>query len=307
VIVALYFLLRWRQRAIGALILYGLFAFLVCYFTWPYLWGAPIDQFLSVLMRNADNPERVRMIFNGIITYSDEIPLSYLPTMLGWTLTEPTWPLAFFGLLTAAVFMFKKRLNWRSYLPATLWLVIPLAYVFYSHPPLYDGFRHFTFIIPAISIFAAPGFEAILNMLKKPIFRASAILLLLVPGLLGYARLYPYEYTYYNTFIGGTGGVFRNYETEYWLTCYKEAFEYIDATTSPNTPVVVLRNVHLARLYGNGVRTITYMDAVPSLPSGTLAVLTTRTNGDQLMLPDARIIQQIGRDGAVFCVIKEIP
>ena len=33
-------------------------------------------------------------------------------------------------------------------------------------------------------------------------------------------------------FVGGTGGVFRHYETDYWLTCYKEAVERFNSDSS---------------------------------------------------------------------------
>ncbi|MEJ5224620.1 MAG: hypothetical protein WHV44_09200 [Anaerolineales bacterium] len=305
IIVALAMLFRWRQRAIAPLLLYGLVAFAACYATWPYLWGGPVDQFLSVLARNTNNPERVRMLFDGQITYSDEIPLTYMPTMLAWTLTEPTWPLALAGLMSATFQINKKRLDWHTYLPATLWLAAPLVYIALGRPPLYDGFRHFTFMIPGIFILAAPALEAVFARLKKASLRAGVLILLLAPALIGYAQLYPYEYAYYNAFAGGTRGVFRNYETEYWLTCYKEAFSYIN--TAANGPVFVQRNLRLAQYYAQDGLDVRFIPENEPLPSGSLVLQTTRTNGDQLALPDLPVVYQVARQGAVFCVVKQVP
>ncbi len=304
-IVGLAMLLRWRQRAIFPLVWYGLIAFLVCYIAWPYLWGGPVDQFLAVLARNANNPERVRMLFDGQITYSDELPPTYLPRMLAWTLTEPTWPLAVLGLAAAAWGLRKRRLDWRTYLPVLLWFAAPLAYVLISRPPIYDGFRHFTFIIPGIFILVAAGVDWLLAQLKKPALRFSLIALSLLPAFAGYAQLQPYEYAYYNAFAGGTPGVFRRYETEYWLTCYKEAFDYINAATSG--PVFVQRNLRLAQYYARPGREVAFIPDDAPLPSGSIVLQTTRTNGDQTTLPDLPVIYQVERQGAVFCVVKKTP
>lgn len=305
VIVALALLLKWRQRAIVPLILYGLIAFMVCYATWPYLWGGPVDQFLSVLARNTDNPERVRMLFAGQVTYSNEIPVSYMPTMLAWTLTEPTWPLAAWGIIAALLGILKKQLDWRTYLPTTLWLTAPLIYIALDRPPLYDGFRHFTFMIPGIFILIAPGLESIAARLKKNTLRAILLWALLLPGVIGYAQLHPYKYTYYNAFAGGTRAVFRNYETEYWLTCYKEAFDYINAATSG--PVFVQRNLRLAQYYARDGLEVRFIPESAPLPAGSLVLQTTRTNGDLTTLPDLPTVFRVERQGAVFCVVKKIP
>ncbi len=305
VIVALAFLLRWRQRALVPLALYGLVAFAVCYATWPYLWGGPLDQFLSVLARNTDNPERVRMVFAGQITYSDEIPLMYMPTMLGWTLTEPVWPLALAGAFAAIFAIQKSKLDWRTWLPATLWLVIPLVYIFTSRPPLYDGFRHFMFMIPAIFLLIAPGLQAIFDRLQKPALQFALVLTLSLPGIIGYAQLHPYEYAYYNTFAGGTRGVFRAYETEYWLTCYKEAFDYLNAQAG--RPVFVQRNLLLARAYARPGLEVNFIPDNGQIPGSSLVLLTTRTNSDQTTLESLPVLHEIGRLDAMFCVIKQAP
>lgn len=304
-IVGLSMLLRWRQRAILPMVWYGLIAFLVCYIAWPYLWGGPVDQFLSVLVRNTNNPERVRLLFDGQITYSNELPPTYLPRMLLWTLTEPTWPLAVLGLATATWGLRKRQLDWRTYLPSLLWFAAPLAYVLISHPPLYDGFRHFTFMIPGIFILTAPALDWLLAKLNTLALRFSLIALLLFPAFIGYAQLQPYEYAYYNAFAGGTRGVFRRYETEYWLTCYKKAFDYINTATSG--PVFVQRNLRLAQYYARPGLKVAFIPEDAPLPSGSLVLQTTRTNSDQTTLPDLPVIYQVERQGAVFCVVKKTP
>jgi hypothetical protein len=56
---------------------------------------------------------------------------------------------------------------------------------------------------------------------------------LVAPGVLGILTLHPYEYTYFNSLVGGTDGASRRYETDYWCTSYREAMELIGATAPP--------------------------------------------------------------------------
>ena len=53
-------------------------------------------------------------------------------------------------------------------------------------------------------------------------------------------QLHPYEYAYIQlVYWWNPGGVFRHYETDYWLTCYKQAVEEFDQLeTKPVTLVI---------------------------------------------------------------------
>ena len=43
------------------------------------------------------------------------------------------------------------------------------------------------------------------------------------------------------------------------------------------------------------------------MQSGEYLLINTRTNEDEKILRDAPVVFEIGRQGAVFCVIKQIP
>ena len=60
------------------------------------------------------------------------------------------------------------RLRGRQSLQAVLvllWFALPLAYVLIARPPLYDGMRHFLFIIPPVFIFAAFALEFVFGLI----------------------------------------------------------------------------------------------------------------------------------------------
>jgi hypothetical protein len=100
------------------------------------------------------------------------------------------------------------------------WLALPVAYALIRRPAMYDGLRHFLFILPPIFIFTGFVFEFLIDYITSLWLCAALILALLLPGIFSIVQLHPYQYTYYNSFIGGTKGASRQYETDYWLTCY---------------------------------------------------------------------------------------
>ena len=134
---------------------------------------------------------------------------------------------------------------------------------------------------------------------------ATLVFILLAPAVYNLIQLHPYQYSYYNTFTGGTSGAFRKYETEYWLTCYKEAVEEFKA---PNTQLFVKREPAIAAYYADGSITIRdYRAEFGEIHSGDFVLVNTRANEDMKTFKEAPVVLQISRGSAVFCEIKQIP
>jgi hypothetical protein len=132
--------------------------------------------------------------------------------------------------------------------------------------------------------------------------------LLLLPGILGIIKLHPYEYTYYNSLIGGTSGVFRQYETDYWLTCYKEAVENLAQTLHEPINLFVHRESYIAAYYANeNINVHDLRGALDEVKPGDTILVNTRTNEDRRVFKDAPPVVEIGRGDALFCTIKQIP
>jgi hypothetical protein len=345
VIVFVYFLLsRKSWKTFSLFILYGLIAVIIMFIFWPYLWAEPVNRLLEVLKHMSNNPTELAVLFDGQIFRANEMPRRYLPQVFAMTLSEPTWILFFTGLTVAIRSFFTKRgsaerarrtslngisssdnrfrltrlsleawcdalslqkqVDWRAPLVVLGLFVFMLAYLLYNKPSVYDGFRHFMFITPPIFVFVGFSLQWLWEKLK-PILWSAAIVLVLLPGLIGIIRLHPYEYAYYNQFIGGVGGAYRVYETEYWLTCYKEAIEWTRAN-APGATLHIQREFPLAQYYGAGM-TLKDLgrenesDVQPNdlLLFHTRADLDIRSNYRKLPVEHV-----IGRDGAEFCVIK---
>lgn len=322
---------------IPQLALYGVIAILAMFATWPFLWGNPLTNFIAVFRLMSDNPTDLSVLFGGEVFRAGELPRRYMPFMLATTLTEPVWPLVTLGVAVGYYGLFKQfrtlrerlqdadakdgRRSLRSSLDRSairnqlvslslvlLWFCILLVYVLLRRPAMYDGLRHFLFILPPIFIFTGFAFELLQKYVAPSWLYAGLVPLLLLPGFLGIAELHPYEYTYYNSFAGGTSGVFRQYETDYWLTCYKEAVERLEHTISAPIDLYVHREAYIADYYaGKEIAVHELRGALDAVLPGDFVLVNTRTNEDRRIFKDASPVIQVGRGAALFCEIKQVP
>lgn len=286
--------------------LYAIISIAVMFISWPYLWLDPIGKFIEVFVFMSDNPTQLNVLFAGENYRADEIPRRYLPMLLAYTLTEPFWLLAGFGGLIA----FWKADTKRRLTLALLifWFLIPFAYVLLRRPAMYDGFRHFLFILPPVFIFAGFAFDALFSWLKQAWQRSLFTLAVLAFGILPIVQLHPYQYVYYNNLAGGVGGVFRNYETEYWLTCYREAVLQLNAEALAGSQLFVRREPYIAAYYASPNVAIRDFRAEQSdMQSGDYYLVSARSNEDLRFLRDEPAFIEISRMGATFCVIKQMP
>ena len=314
ILVGIYALSQFKKITIPILIkslaVYAVLAILIALITWPYLWTNPLQKFIEAFGFMSDNPTQLKVLFNGQLYQADELPRRYLPVLLSLTLTEPVLPLFLIGVLVSFWKKFKitRADNWSlitDYLLLLLWFLIPFTYVIVSKPPMYDGYRHFLFMLPPIFIFAGFAFEKIFELIKPRWAIGAITFILLAPGIYGIIQLHPYEYTYYNSFAGGTSGAFRTYETDYWLTCYKEAVDQFD---EPGAQLFIKREPYIAEYYANKNVTIRdYRTEFGKIKSGDFVLVNTRANEDIKTFKDAPVVLQIRRGNAVFCEIKKIP
>ena len=286
---------------------YGLLALATMVALWPYLWESPL-RFADVFRFMSDNPTSLQVLFADHIYRAYDLPRRYLPFFLFAKLTEPVWPLFLLGLGVAALRYRTSPRELARLLIVLAWFGIPVGYVLLARPPLYDGMRHFLFMLPPVFIFPAVALEFLARRIPVVPASATLALLLLIPGIGGILELHPYEYAYFNAFVGGTGGVFRHYETEYWLTCYKEAVEDFDSRITAPARLYVHREPEVAQPYAApNVTVLAERGAKSDITSGDFVLVSTRTNEDRQTFHDAPGLLTVGRAGATFCVVKGIP
>ncbi len=305
-----------RQSLLWMLV-YAVVSMAVMVATFPYLWQNPPLRFLQVAQFMSDNPTGLQVLFNGQLYRAYDLPVRYLPFYLAFSLTEPIWPLFLIGCLIAAwrwlldPWIHKTRFGDPRAVTLALvllWFLLPLGYILIRRPPLYDGMRHALFILPPVFVFCGLAFDFFIEKVKLRWLNALVILGLLLPGVAAAIQLHPYEYAYFNSFVGGTGGVFRKYETDYWLTCYKEAVQEFDRMNSQPVKLYVHREPEVAAPYASA--NVTVLDergALNQIQPGDYVLVNTRSNEDIRDFRDAPRVLSVGRAGATFCVIKKVP
>lgn len=305
VLAGLYFLTLRKSGRIWWFIPYGLIAYGVMVITWPFLWEAPIGKFIRVVQLMSNNPTTLQVYFYGNLYTADTLPQRYLPTMMLITLTEPVWPMAGLGFVITTIKVFRKNIQWRTLLPTLGWFAVPFIYVLLRQPPMYDGFRHFLFIVPPMFVLGGIALDTAFERLGKIWLQIVLLLALLLPGVIPGIKLHPYQYTYYNQFVGGTGAAAQRYETDYWMTCYKEAVEQLELLTNKPINLFVKREFYIAAYYANeNVNVLDYKKKL--VRPGDFVLFHSRDNPALQTLAEVHPhFLRIERDGAIFCEIRE--
>jgi hypothetical protein len=237
-LVSLVFVLRLGRRSVWPLVVYWSAAILVTLATWPYLWADPVHRIWQSIRVMSDFSSHL-VLYDGRVYSSLFIPWDYLPKLTAIQITLPALLLALAGLLFGAV-DFRQVPDRRPDIAIVgLWIGIPAAAVMVFHRPLYGNTRQVLFMMPPIFLLAGLALERILRVLRSGALQAGIILLVIAPGIIGIARLHPYEYIYYNTLVGGTEGAVGRFELDFWCTSYREAAEYVNRVAEQGAHIAV--------------------------------------------------------------------
>ena len=284
--------------------IYVIISIFAMYLFWPYLWEDPPAHFLESLRLMSSYPWNRDLLFAGQRYGSTELPYSYLPTLLGIQLTEPTWILFFLGcilLIQDARQKTSSSQHWRQALELTLlWFILPVTGLILLRPSLYDNFRQILFILPPVFLIAGVVFSKV----RSEIWQKALMIVAILPGIINCAGMYPYEYTYYNLFAGGVRGAQGKYELDYWATSYREAAEYINQIASPNAPIWVEGPAHIFEHYARP--DLKVLDAYSDSLAGQdyFIVIQARYGLEKVIAPDDRIIHTVTIDNVPLTVIK---
>jgi hypothetical protein len=241
---------RLRASAVPAVMALGLVAFAVSYLTWPYLWGAPLPRLLeSAAFTGAFNKPT---LFDGRILMSNQLPWDYFIRIAGITLTEP------FAVLAPAGILLAMRQWRRGLVPGielsvlALWIVVPLTGLIVFKMTVYDNIRQLHFALVPLFVFGGFAIAWVADALRWRWLRPAAAGLLLIPAAVGIIRLHPYEYSYYNSFVGGVSGAAGSYTLDRWCTSYREAMGFVNANAKPGDVVAALNSPAAASPYARG-------------------------------------------------------
>jgi hypothetical protein len=271
------------------------------YITWPYLWPNPIGHFLETVEIMSQHPWPGNVLFNGATYPANDLPASYVPLLLAIQLTEPVWLLFFAGLALAIFGTLRKQSEPRELLALTIaWFLLPLVTFVILRPTLYDNFRQAFFIVPPIFFMGGLAFDVI----RKPAWQAALMAIVILPGVIASVRLHPYEYVYYNQFIGGVETAVDRFELEYWATSYREAAHEANRIAPANANLWVDGPAHLFSRFARPDFHIYSPQEEERADHYDIVVTLARYDLEKTSFPEAQIVYKVMREGATFAVIR---
>jgi len=305
-IVILCWLVQARSKAFPWIIAYLLWAGLIAYITWPYLWSSPVSRYFESLTIMSNFPWPGRVLFNGHLYRPYKLPFEYLPVLLNIQFTEPLLVSFYLGFIGLVWSLLKKKVRVDLLAFVGLGFIIPLILLISLRMQLYDNFRQILFILPGAFVIAGAGLEAFLSRLRSGWTRVALLLVFAMPGIYSIVNLHPYQYIYYNSLVGGTFGAARRYEMDYWRTSYRELALKVNQLASQDAQIFVSGAPFPFKPYARPDLNLEHKINPNQTYDFEYAALTSRWDTDERIFPDADIVMSVERDGAVFSVLKYV-
>ena len=256
------------SKLFGKMVLYGVIVAVAGYglalLLWPYGMIDPIANTMETFKAQSQFGTALRQLFEGELQWSDKLPMYYTPKFILMTI-----PIAvIMGLILFFTLLWKDRKNWFWYFVIFFVFFFPVFWIVYTNANVYGGWRHALFSYPPMVVAAGLGFNLFIQFFenkknltetspKKRIWQYAKIgaialpfMLLLFP-LSHIIRNHPYQYVYFNEFIGGMDKAYGNYEGDYYYHSSKEVCEWVlnnaEKPTNPNEKIKVV-SWHFASL-----------------------------------------------------------
>ena len=246
---ALIFSLEWRALGIRqagarlghfllALVPAMVLAYAVMAFIWPWSVAAPLNPLRAVEYFSRFFEKPWQELFDGRVISVPDMPRSYLPTLFALKLPVIFLVLGFGGAAGALVAACRRTVapNRRAVLLLlALAALLPLAVTIALRPAMYNGIRHFVFVLPPFAVLGGVAGMSLVEVAARRFrFAPIAAAFVLVAGaavpVAEMIRLHPYEYTHFNGLAGGVTGARGRYMLDYWGLSFKQASEALLAT-----------------------------------------------------------------------------
>ncbi len=205
--------------------------YLIMGLIWPWSIIEPNNPFLALTYFSHFFEKPWKEMFDGALVSVPDMPWSYLPTLFALQLPEVLLGLLFAGVIGTILVLPRHDVTARRktvLLMLTLAATLPIAIAMVKRPALYNGIRHFIFVIPPMAVLAGTSLAWLMDRLgerhrkwQPAVLAAFGFGLLL--SLAEMVRLHPYQYTHFNYIAGTVRGADDRFMLDYWGLAFKQA------------------------------------------------------------------------------------
>jgi hypothetical protein len=291
----------------------AILTYLVMGLVWPWSVVAPLNPLHAAEYFSRFFEKPWRELFGGRLIEVTQMPRDYLPVLLA--LQVPVLMLAsgLAGSLGAVRGTFAASgVGRRAGLFAVLLAVwLPVIVTIAARPGIYNGIRHFVFLLPPLAVLGGLTAGWMARRLERyGGLAVTAGALVLAAGIASPAvemvRLHPYEYTYYNRIAGGVAGAERRYMLDYWG---------LSLTQASRRLLAVLAERHETPPSGQWKVAVCGPHPPASVALGPKFALSWDPKGADFAMTlgvfycaklDAPLLAQIVRDGVVYARVYDI-
>jgi hypothetical protein len=215
----------------------AILAYAVMALLWPWAVVNPLNPLRAVETFSHFFEKPWRELYSGALIEPPDMPRSYVPVLLGRKLPEIFSILAAAGLLGALAAAARPAVEARRraiLLGVAFAAFLPIAVTVIARPAMYNGVRHFVFVLPPLAVaggLAGAIIAGRIARIGRPVLIVAALGFLAGVALpaIGMARLHPYEYVYFNSLAGGVRTAQSRYMLDYWGLAFKQAGDALRA------------------------------------------------------------------------------
>ena len=206
-------------------------AYAVMALVWPWSVIDPLNPFRAVEYFSHFFEEPWEELFGGVLIPVPDMPRSYVPTLFLLKLPEIFSLLGIGGMAGAFIAAARRDVatNRRAiYLLVALSAALPLAITLALRPAMYNGIRHFVFVLPPLAVLGGLAAAWLVDAAaQRWRFARTCAAVLFAAGIavpvVAMARIHPYEYSHFNWLAGGVQRAQHRYMLDYWGLAFKQA------------------------------------------------------------------------------------
>jgi hypothetical protein len=204
---------------------------------WPWAMQDPLRNPFRAAERFSHFWAGMLVYYDGRLLPAGQVSRFYLPNWFALTLPEHLLVAGGLGLVGLVLLVRARRLGpgarlrllqagWLASIPALV-----VAGVVARRMPLYDGMRHFLFLVPLLAVLAGVSVSVFLRSPAPRAAKAAGVAVLAAASLVtlvDMVRLHPYQSVHFNRlWAGGLEAGVDRYEGDYWCLSYKEGCEWL--------------------------------------------------------------------------------